>query len=117
MKKAETVFKKGDLLLFLFLIIVALALLLFYLIPKEVGNEAIVKKDGEEIGRYPLSEDVRVCIGEEGGEYNILIIENGAAYIKEASCPDKLCSHQGKICEEGQTLICLPNRVSVIIGK
>ena len=47
--------------------------------------------------------------------HNTLMIENGRAYMSEASCPDKLCIHQGKISEEGRSIVCLTNRVIVSI--
>lgn len=33
--------------------------------------------------------------------------------MKWADCPDKLCIHQGKISHTGETIACLPNRVTV----
>ena len=46
---------------------------------------------------------------------NLLIIEDGYAYIKEASCPDGLCVHQGKINKSGEMIVCLPNEVVVTV--
>ena len=36
-------------------------------------------------------------------------------YIKDATCPDKLCQKQGHISKNGQQIICLPNQVIVEI--
>ncbi|MBO7217532.1 MAG: NusG domain II-containing protein, partial [Clostridia bacterium] len=76
-------------------LILVLAVLVFFimgLITKN-GNYVEVKRDGAVIGKYPLSEDRVVDIKNENG-YNILTLENGKAYISEASCPDKLCMKQ-----------------------
>ena len=35
--------------------------------------------------------------------------------MAEASCPDQLCVHQPAIRYHGQTIVCLPHRVSVTI--
>ena len=49
------------------------------------------------------------------GGSNILVIEGGQAWLSEANCPDLLCVHQGKIRYTGQSIICLPNRLTVTV--
>jgi hypothetical protein len=44
-----------------------------------------------------------------------LVIENGCAYMKDASCPDKTCVGVGRVKYAGQSIICLPNRVAVTV--
>ncbi len=68
-----------------------------------------VYKDGGLWGRYRLSENRTIDI--DGT--NIIVIENGEAYMKSATCPDKLCVLQGKIGEKGGSIVCLPNKVVV----
>ena len=46
---------------------------------------------------------------------NILIIENGYAWLEDADCPDKLCVRQGKVHLDGQVITCLPNKLTVTI--
>ena len=46
---------------------------------------------------------------------NILIIENGVAWLEDADCPDKLCVRQGKVHLDGQVITCLPNKLTVTI--
>lgn len=77
--------------------------------------EAVVLIDGKEQGRYPLSEDITVEIEGENGGYNILDIKAGMADITEASCPDKICVNHKPINKNGETLVCLPNKVVVEI--
>ena len=43
------------------------------------------------------------------------MIEDGAARMEDADCPDQICVRQGKIRAQGETIICLPNRVVVRI--
>ena len=49
------------------------------------------------------------------GGTNILVIENGEAYLSYANCPDHTCVRTGKIKYTGQSIVCLPNRLSVIV--
>ena len=71
--------------------------------------------DGTETARYPLDKDLRIDIETEGGHVNTLVIEDGKAFIEKADCPDGLCVKQGRIFEEGETVICLPHKVVVRI--
>ena len=46
-----------------------------------------------------------------------VVIDNGRVCVKETDCPNKLCQ-KGAITMAGQSIVCLPNRVSVLIeGK
>lgn len=82
---------------------------------KKGGNVVTVSVDGVIVDNYPLSEDLSVEIkGYEGGT-NYLVIKEGEAYLTEASCPDHLCIHMGRIKNVGQSIICLPNRVVIEI--
>ena len=101
------------------LIVVVLLLAVGYfaytkLKPEKKGAEVVVSVFGEEYARFPLNEDREFVISYLKNS-NVLVIENGYAYIREASCPDGLCVHQGKINKDGQLLVCLPNQVVVQI--
>lgn len=76
------------------------------------GTVAVAAVNGEEIGRYPLDKAGRFPLN---GGTNILVIEDGKARVDEADCPDKLCVRQGEISRTGQTVTCLPNRLTVTI--
>lgn len=78
------------------------------------NGEAVVFVDGKEVGRYPLREDTEVLIEGKIGT-NLLVIEDGKAFIKEADCPDKICIYHGKIHKNKETVVCLPNKVVVEI--
>ena len=81
---------------------------------KTEGGTVVVMIDGKESARYPLNKNNSITI-KNGDSYNILIIEDKVATIKEASCPDKLCVRQHDIAYNGETITCLPNRVTVKI--
>ena len=87
------------------------AILLFFLFSRP-GGYALVTVDGEEVGCYPLAEDGRFLLN---GGTNTLVIAGGGACIEEASCPDKVCEHTGRISRTGERIVCLPNRVMVEI--
>lgn len=108
--------RKNDIILAAVLITIAALIWLLTYLSRSEGASVLVTVDGEVFGEYPLATDTEIRIG-DAENYNILVIENGTAHISEASCPDKLCVHQGKISYEGQSLICLPNKVIVeVVG-
>lgn len=110
-KKKRELFLAGGLLL--------AALLLFcsqrILAGRQSPSSVLVSVDGKETARFFLTEEVDTVIEGIHGGTNRLIIQNGAASITEATCPDHLCISQGAITESGQTIVCLPNRVVVTI--
>ena len=104
---------RADLILIAAITAVALASLALFLALGEPGATVVVTVDGVEIGRYPLATPREVAIPSEGGGYNLLIIRDGEAFIREASCPDGLCADHRPISRVGESILCLPNKVAV----
>ena len=50
-----------------------------------------------------------------GEGYNLLVIEGGKAFVKSASCPDGICSSHRAVSKDGESIICLPNKVVIEI--
>ena len=96
----------------LFFLLLSAALFAVLQFGKPAGAEVVVRVDGQEKARYPLTQNGRY---ELNGGTNILVIEDGAAYLSEADCPDKLCVRMGKISVSGQVITCLPNRLTVTV--
>lgn len=116
MKKGRGIFGKikFDILLVCVLLAVGGVIFLFAFLSGQGGDSVQVKVDGRVTAVYPLAENRTVTINGIGGE-NVLVIENGEAYISEADCPDKLCVNQGKISMNGQSVICLPHKTVIEI--
>lgn len=104
--------RKRDLLLAAGLLLLA-GILYLFLRPGGDGAWAVVTVDGEETGRYVLSKDQTVTIGD--ADYNVLVISHGAAEITSANCGDHTCVRMGKISREGEVIVCLPHRLTVRI--
>lgn len=110
--------KKNDVILLAALIVAALAGFGGVSLYSKLSTrepQAVAYLDGEEQGRYPLSEDTTVEIRQTDGSYNILQIQNGKAEITAASCPDKVCVNHRPVGGQGESLVCLPNKVVVEI--
>lgn len=94
------------------LLLFAAVLFFMYFRKGEEGAGVIVRVDGVEAARYSLSDSGRYALN---GGTNILVIENGVAYMLEADCPDHICVSQGKIRYTGQCITCLPNKLTVTV--
>ena len=79
---------------------------------QEEGSVVQVTVDGEVVGEYFLLRDGTYPLN---GGTNILRIRDGRAYLTSATCPDQLCVNQGKIDQSGETITCLPNRLTVTV--
>ena len=104
--------RRADLIVIAALLLLALALYLVLGAFRTEGGIVVVRVDGVETERHALSED---GIYPLNGGSNILVISEGQAWVSEANCPDRICVRQGKIHYTGQSIICLPNRLSVTV--
>ncbi len=95
-------------------VIFAIIILLWSVVSltKKEGAYVIVRVNGEQVAKYYLNEDGEY---ELNGGTNVLKIEQGKAYLIEADCPDHLCVKQGKVDKSGETITCLPNRLTVTV--
>jgi hypothetical protein len=89
---------------------------LFYL--RSPSSDAVVRitVDGDEYGTFSLNEEQTVSICDaDGNVTNMLTISGGKADMVEADCPDLLCVHQKAVSLNGETIVCLPNKVVVTV--
>ena len=95
-------------------VVIALAGVCLYLFRGE-GNTVTVSVDGKVIATYSLDEDrvEDIHTGEDG--LNRLIIKDGKAWIETASCPDGICANHKPIHRDGESIVCLPNKVVVTV--
>jgi hypothetical protein len=106
---------KNDIILAVIVVVVAATGLLLVNVFRTEGSFAVIKIDGKETGRYPLSVDTEVIIETGDDGRNTLVIEDNKAFMKDANCPDKICEGHSKISYKGETIVCLPHKVVIEI--
>lgn len=106
---------KNDIILAVIVVAVAATGLLLLNIFRTEGAFAVVKIDGNETARYPLSVNTEVVIETVNNGKNTLVIEDNKAFMKDANCPDKICEGHNKISYKGETIVCLPHKVVIEI--
>ncbi len=109
--------KRNDIILAVVVLCLAAAGLMLMNVLKKNGEYAVIKVDGVETERYSISENTEVVIktGENDEYENVLVIENGKAFMKSANCPDKICVEHNEISFTGETIVCLPHKIVVEI--
>ena len=112
MRKLLSNKKRADLILIVALLLLAGALYLTLNANRQEGGVAVVRVNGVETERHSLAVDGTFSLN---GGTNILVIQDGQAWLSEADCPDLLCVKQGKIHYTGQVITCLPNRLTVTV--
>ena len=90
-----------------------IALVIFKLIARN-GSAVTVSVDGEEKYTYSLSDSIETVIKTDSGT-NVLVIEGGEAFVREADCPDGICVDHRPISVVGETIVCLPHKLVVEI--
>lgn len=103
---------RADVIVIVSLMLLALVLYLALNSSRREGGVAVVRVNGVETERYSLLQNGSFPLN---GGSNILVIEDGYAWMSEANCPDHICVRQGKIHYTGQVITCLPNRLTVTI--
>ena len=101
-----------DIIVIAAILLASIALLLIMTLTREEGAVVVVEIDGQTVATYSLYQNGEYALN---GGTNVLVIENGQAYLNYSNCPDHTCEKTGKIQYVGQTIVCLPNRLTVTI--
>ena len=79
---------------------------------RKPGAFVEITVDGEVVASYPLDLD---GVYELNGGTNTLTVKGGEAYMSYSSCPDHTCENTGRVRHVGQTIVCLPNKLTVTV--
>lgn len=109
--------KRRDIVLIALLLAAALALYVgAQLLGADEMSSVVVTIDGAEVLRKPLAVNDSYEIRQDDGSVNVITVENGAVYMKEANCRDGLCVQQGKMRSAAKTIVCLPHKLVVTLS-
>lgn len=108
--------KKADIILAA--VLIATGLISSYVLAFEHGNgnEVEITADGQLFGIYPLSEDRQITV-KENSHINKITINGGGVSMSFSDCSGQDCVNHESISENGEMIVCLPNRVTVEITK
>ena len=111
-EKMPRMIKRGDIIIFICIAAVAGMLALAHHSPGRAsdGLYAEVRVGGEVAARLPLDQDARYDAGAM-----TVVISGGGAHVEDSACPDKLCERMGVVRRPGETIVCLPARITVTV--
>lgn len=111
--------KKNDFILIGVVILLGLAVILLINLTKTEGSTLLVTLNGKDYKTLDLNNDTTFTVKGENGSVNTFTIKNGYVDMTDADCPDKLCVKSKDIHYNGETIVCLPNKVvlEVINGE
>ena len=117
-EKSRKFLFRNDILLIAGILLIA-AMAIFYLfVFRNRGDVVKVTVGGEPYATYSLREDITVDISaKDDGQHNLLVIRDGKAFVKSATCPDGICVDHSAIFRDGESIVCLPNGVVITVDS
>ena len=103
-------FKLWDIVLVVLLVLASFLPIILTTSAQSDAKSVIITQNGN-TESYSLEENRQVQV-----DGLTVIIEDGRVFVKDATCPDKICQHSGKIENAGESIVCLPNGVIVKIS-
>lgn len=111
-------YKKEVLLIVIILLISCVLLLVNRILFSKPARQVEISVNGEVVNTLDLNQDADILVEGYHGGTNHVIIKDGKVQVSEATCPDKICVHQGWVDQTGESIVCLPNRmIARIIGE
>lgn len=108
---------RNDVILVVLLLAISALAFVYLFMFRKGGDTVKVTVDGREYGTYSLSQDISkdIVTGENGDNFNSFVINDGKVYMSSASCPDGICVNHSAIFRDGESIVCLPNRVVITV--
>ena len=106
---------RNDVILVAAILLTAFLVLAVFRLWAKDGAYAVISRDGREIMRLSLSVDTEQVIPSDNGGFNTVRISEGKVCVTEASCPDGICARHKPIGATNESIICLPNRLTVYV--
>ena len=117
MKLLDFMRRRRDVVIIAAAMLAALGLyLISVLAPSSAATTVVVTVGGQEVLRRPLSVNAEYRVPLSDGDVNVICVENGEVYMKEANCRDGLCVQQGRMRSAAKTIVCLPHRLVVTLS-
>jgi len=114
-------FKKGDLAIIILLIAASISWFMKDIIwPNAKNKQAVIKIDGQIYTTLPLDssnerKEMPLTLPGENNVHSIIVTEKDKVWVKESSCPNKICVKTGKISKPSQSIVCLPGKTVIYI--
>ena len=82
---------------------------------RDAGGLVVLTFGGEVIQEMPLNMDGSFLAGSKESDYNLIVVEDGKAYVAEANCANQICKNSKSISKSGEVITCIPHRLVVTV--
>ena len=107
--------KRGDAVIIAAILVISLLLGVVFLLDSGQKMSTVeISVNGEVCAQLDLNDDTVYTVS-ENGHNNVIEISGGKVRMRSADCSDEICVGQGWIDSQGETIVCLPNRVTVTL--
>ncbi len=97
------------------LLLLAAALFVFHFAaPKPTGAVAKITVNNQTVKTLPLSQNSTYTVETDDG-YNVVVVENGRVFVREADCKNQICVKSRAISRPGESIVCLPHKMTVSV--
>lgn len=110
----KDIIRKGDIILLIVLLLLGAALSWLSVRGRVTGTTAVVRVNGKEYGTYSLAQDRTIRI-RRGDRKNVIVIRGGEVSMRSSTCKNQICVRHDPISNQNESIVCLPNRVSIEI--
>ena len=110
--------QKTAVIILILIIVLSAGMIVLRGILTSKDKTAVIYQNGKvirEINLDEINEHIEFTIEGGDGQTNDVRAEKGRIRITGASCPDKICVHQGWIENGIVPIVCLPNKVTIEI--
>ncbi len=77
------------------------------------ASKAVILVHGKVYKIVPLDKNATFDVRWRGVHLMTVQTKNGAVRVEESTCKNKICVHTGWISKDGQSIVCVPNRVII----
>ena len=74
------------------------------------GDSATISQNGSS-RTIPLAKDAEIALDRAS-----VLVSNGKICIAQADCPDQVCVKTGSISRAGESIVCVPNKITITIN-
>ena len=108
--------KRGDVVILILALLLCAAPLLMLLPTPSAPTRAVVRQNGAVLCTLPLGVDTeKEILSPDGSGFNLVRVQSGTVCIADADCSDRTCVRMGAISRAGETLVCLPHRLTITL--
>ena len=109
-------FSVPDIFIILIAVVASVIALLSQLNSNTDSLNCVIRVKGEVVESFELSNVTEPVTYEIEGELPLTVyVTEKSVKVQSSSCPDKLCEHSGETTRSGQSIVCLPAKVSVTL--